>query len=269
MKRKNTREWIGRVRSNVERGRGYRVMTLDLPARFPSSVGGEFIMLSVGGEPDILLRRPMAIYDQRKKTGRVEVDLLYSIVGRGTARMSQLTKGTELSLLGVIGNSFSIPARDRKTVVVAGGVGIAPFLLWGKSLQKAQKKNVRILFGFRNRDQLAIVRDFRATEIRPLCAVEGGGGDFRGTAIDLLEKEWKNSPADEILTCGPEKMLDRVIDFGKKAYVPVSASLETKMGCGMGVCLSCVTPHPGVHTLEGYSLVCQDGAIFTIPPSSH
>jgi dihydroorotate dehydrogenase electron transfer subunit len=242
------------------------MLTLDAPPRFPTPSGGTFLMLSVGAEPHILLRRPMAFYDVRKSGARTEVDVLYSVIGRGTVQLSTLKPGVQLSLLGPIGNSFSKPRKGERVAVVAGGIGIAPFLLWGKSLSAATRKDVRILFGFRNRNQLPVVRDFERAKLQIHKAIEGPGGDIRGTVIDLFERELRTNPFDRILTCGPEKMMDRMIEIARREGIPCEVSLEVKMGCGVGACLSCVT-HVGARTSpDDYSLVCQDGPIFTLSP---
>jgi len=255
------KEWVGVVTGNREAG-GFHVLTLRLPAAFPNAPAGTFLMLSVGHEPETLLRRPMAFYDIRKARRGTAVDILYAIVGKGTKEMTALKKGTPLSLLGPIGNHFSKPSADEDVTVVAGGVGIAPFLLWGRQSTSAQRKRSRVLLGFRNRSQLPIAKDFRKVGVRPVCAVEGAGGDFRGTVVDLLEQELRNSKPDRILTCGPEIMMQRVCDAAMKKGIPVELSLETKMGCGVGACLSCVTPYPKRDGTAGYALACQDGPIF-------
>jgi dihydroorotate dehydrogenase electron transfer subunit len=238
------------------------VLSLRLPSSFPNAAAGTFVMLSVGAEPDILLRRPMALYDVRKKRGAVLLDILYAAVGVGTRHMRGLKRGAELSLFGPIGNSFSKPTSKERVTVVAGGVGIAPFLLWARQLNATERKNAQILLGFRNRSQLPVARPFRRTGLRPLCAVEGPGGDFRGTVVDLLERELAGRRPGRILTCGPEKMMDRVLGVARRYRIPVEASLEVKMGCGIGVCLSCVTPRPESEGRGGFALVCQDGPIF-------
>lgn len=263
MKRCAPKEWIASVEINEPRGGGYNVLRLRVPGRLPQASAGAFVMLSAGKEPEILLRRPMALYDVRPVQKGTDVSLMYTVVGRGTSALAKAKSGETLSFLGPIGNGFSKPRASDAYIVVAGGVGIAPFLLWARQLTAPQRKRVRILFGFRNKEQLPIVKDFQKAGLRPLCAVEGPGGTFKGTVIDLLNAEVAKAPATRILTCGPEKMMERAVDIAKILDIPYEASLEARMGCGVGVCLSCVTKFsPGIRP-GGYALVCQDGPVFS------
>lgn len=260
--REKPKEWTAKIAANRDRGGGYRQLSLKLPAGFPIPKAGAFAMISVGAEPDILLRRPMAFYDAGKSRGSVHLEILYSVVGRGTRRMRALRSGQEISLLGPIGNSFSQPNEDEKVVIVAGGIGISPFLLWGRQLHPSRRKNVRLLLGFSNRAQLPVARDFSRAHLKPKVAVEGPGGDFRGTVVELLEKEMKGVTFDRILTCGPDVMIGKVVALAAEQQVPCEVSLEAKMGCGLGLCLSCVTSFGAADRAGGYSLVCRDGPIF-------
>lgn len=254
-------EWTAAVSANSSRGGTYHQLSLLLPGDFPIPSAGAFLMISVGSEPDILLRRPMAFYDARKVRNRVQVEVLYSVVGRGTRQMERLRPGHELSLLAPLGNSFSQPKEGENVVLVAGGIGIAPFLLWGRQTPVSKRKHSKLLLGFADKSHLPVVEDFEAVHFKPTVAIEGAGGDFSGTVVELLESELQNSSFDRILTCGPDAMMEKVAEVAAERQIPCELSLEAKMGCGMGLCLSCVTKL-GAEDHGGYSLVCQDGPVF-------
>jgi dihydroorotate dehydrogenase electron transfer subunit len=256
------REWAAIVATNRERGGGFHQLSLALLSHFPIPRAGAFLMVSVGAEPAILLRRPMVVYDALEIRNQVRVEILYSVVGRGTQQMLSLQPDQEISLLGPLGNSFSQPNEAENVAIVAGGVGVAPFLLWGRQLLPFRRKNVRLFFGFSNREQLSIVRDFSRVHLKPLSAVEGPGGDFCGTVVEMFQRETETVPLDRILTCGPEKMMEKVATIAAERQIPCEASLEAKMGCGLGLCLSCVTSTGGGIHAGGYALVCRDGPIF-------
>jgi dihydroorotate dehydrogenase electron transfer subunit len=259
--REKTGEWTATVTANGDRGGGYHQLSLALPAHHPIPRAGAFMMLSVGREPEMLLRRPMAFFDAVKKGNRVRVEVLYSVAGKGTRSMLSLVRGAKLSLLGPIGNSFSQPEKGERFVIAAGGIGIAPFLLWGRQLDPSKRKSVRLLLGFANKEQKSIIRNFERIHLKPKVAIEGPGGDFCGTVVELLEQEMEAEPFDRILTCGPSKMMEKVEALAAERQIPCELSLEAKMGCGLGLCLSCVTRH-GAGESGGYSLVCQDGPVF-------
>ena len=249
-----TKEWTGKVLQNIEHGGGYHVMTLSLPRSFNPCEGGQFVMLSAMNEPEILLRRPMAIYDLVRTQSEVQMNILYATVGRGTRAMAALPNNSEVSMFGPLGNFFDKPKQSECIYIVAGGIGVAPFLYWARTLSEKQRERCMFLFGFKDHAQLNIVKDFKKIGVAPITAIEGGGGDFEGTVVDLLEEQLQKNVPARILTCGPDAMMNRVLDISALKKIPCDVSLEAKMACGMGVCLSCVT--------TSNRLVCQEGPIF-------
>src|SRR5256884_7626320 len=85
-------------------------------------------------------------------------------------------------------------------------------------------------------------------------ATDDGSRGFAGFAPALAEKLVDREKFDQILTCGPERMMKAVVDLAKKRGIPVQASVERYMKCGIGICDAC--------SLDD-QLVCVDGPIFT------
>ncbi|MFH1018632.1 MAG: hypothetical protein V1798_10700 [Pseudomonadota bacterium] len=264
MIRPRSAEWTGEVLELSDPGGGYNVLSLKVPRAFPSAGAGSFVMLSTGAKQESPLRRPMAIHDLVRCQNEKRLDILFTPLGPGTRRWLKLKRGDRLSLLGPIGNSFSKPGKKDRFAVVAGGTGLAAFLLWRRRLTGAERSRTRFYFGFRNRAQLAVLARFRKAGLRPLCSVEGPGGDFRGTVVEFVQKELPRFAFTRILACGPEAMLEALLTIAAKRGVPVEASLEAKMACGVGACLSCVTDMVKSSGTEGYALVCRDGPIFEL-----
>ncbi|MCK4576877.1 dihydroorotate dehydrogenase electron transfer subunit, partial [candidate division WOR-3 bacterium] len=50
-----------------------------------------------------------------------------------------------------------------------------------------------------------------------------------------------------------------ITNFGIKRKIPVSISLEERMGCGIGVCLGCSVKRKNT---DGFLTVCKDGPVF-------
>lgn len=257
------KEWTGVVAANREIG-GYKVLTIAVPPSFEEPKAGSFMMLDCGFMEDgAILRRPMAFYDFKKNGNQNLVDILYHVVGKGTGLLGKMKPGQPAQFLGPLGNSFSTSTDKEKIWVVGGGIGIAPFLIWLKQIKNHQ--NVKIMFGFRDDHQLPICDDFKEYKnLLTTCVQNGTKGDFNGTVVDLLREKLKSEKPDRILTCGPTIMMDKTIEVAKEHNIPVEVSLEAKMGCGIGVCLSCVTPLEHKHQKGTFSLVCKDGPIFTV-----
>ena len=85
-------------------------------------------------------------------------------------------------------------------------------------------------------------------------ATDDGSRGFPGFVPALAEKLLGREKFDQMITCGPEKMMKAVVDLARKRGIPVQASLERYMKCGIGICDSC--------SLDA-KLVCLDGPVFT------
>ena len=62
---------------------------------------------------------------------------------------------------------------------------------------------------------------------------------------------------DFMAVCGPEPLMKIVAQMGAQNNVPTQVSMEKRMACGIGACLSCV-----VETHSGKRRSCVDGPIF-------
>ena len=124
---------------NEEVAPGYYRLGLDW--KTPPIVPGHFVMLRVEHGLDPLLRRPFGIYKVLGATRRgpsplkgTGVEILYQVVGKGTQILSMKAPGERLDLLGPLGGGFPEPKIGEKTVLVAGGMGIAPLYLFAAAL---------------------------------------------------------------------------------------------------------------------------------------
>lgn len=217
---------------------------------------GQFVMVKVQEGFDPLLRRPLAVM-------KVEGDsfyLFWEVVGRGTKMLSSLNVGSRLEVLGPLGKGFSL--SPSQALIVAGGRGITP-LYFLASHFKENEIPFTFFLGVKNKEELFMVdflQDFSGAYFWS-CEepVEGG---FCGTVLSLFQdwlKDKSFSPGTRIYSCGPEEMLKSLYREEKIRDIPLEVSLETFMGCGFGVCMSCaVEKRDGA----GYFHVCKDGPVF-------
>lgn len=221
---------------------------------------GQFVMVKVTGSSDPLLRRPFSVYNVSKNNKSIE--LVYKVIGRGTDLMSAWKKGMEVDILGPLGNSFPKPKKGEKTVLVAGGIGIASFYNFAKV-----NKNAVLLFGARTKKEAALAKEFKKLGLKVKVATEDGSAGTKGYVTALMAKEiLKNNGKTVIYSCGPIGMLNAVAEVAKqngdpKCYV----SLETSMACGIGACLGCAvrqSENAGASEYGNYKMVCADGPVF-------
>jgi dihydroorotate dehydrogenase electron transfer subunit len=255
------------VRNLREGGSSWRLV-LRVP-NWPGFWPGQFAMLSAGARQavrrtDPLLPRPMAVYRAEVGSGRADVEILYKVVGRGTALLAEALPGQRVSIVGPLGKAFPAPRPEERVIIVAGGTGIAS--VYELAARLAGVRPVEILFGARTAGDLMAMQDFEALGL-PLCvATEDGSVGERALVTDLLESALAgaNGGADaprsgrRIYACGPTPMMRRCAEIASRHGVPCIAALENAMACGFGVCLGCATPlREG-----GYALVCRDGPAF-------
>ena len=74
----------------------------------------------------ILLRRPFSFARVTKDKGVTAVEVVYCVLGPATLRMTTLTKGNSISVIGPLGNGFSVPPGKKLALLVAGGMGSPP-----------------------------------------------------------------------------------------------------------------------------------------------
>lgn len=212
------------------------------------------------GSSDPLLRRAFGVYKLIKgtkdKNGTYKADgfeLVYKVVGKATNIMKLLAKGDSVDILGPFGNSFPQVEDSSKIIMVAGGVGIAPFYMVAKDNPKA-----KFLLGARNKVDSKLGDDFKALKKNKVTtATEDGSVGTKGFVTESLKKIITKDSV--VFACGPTPMLKAVSEVASKAGASCYVSLEGAMACAMGVCLGCAVK---LTTEESYKMVCSDGPIF-------
>ena len=198
---------------------------------------GQFFMVWIPGIDEI----PMsASYTDNLKGVTVER------IGEATSALHNLKAGDKIGIRGPYGNGFSTP--KGKTLFVAGGTGIIPIA----SLVEKIKRGV-VVFGAKTKDNLIFLDRIRQKASKPYISTDDGSFGWHGFASDLAKKVLGKEKFSQIITCGPEIMMKKILDLGIKHKIPVQASLERFMKCGIGICDSCA--------INGYH-VCKDGPVF-------
>ena len=231
-----------------------------LAVRIPGWPGfepGQFVMLSPGAvgaasRDDPLLPRPMAVYRESAPDG---IEILYKVVGRGTALLADARPGDRVAVVGPLGHPFPVPAEGR-AVLVGGGTGIAS--LYELAARASGSADVRVLLGARGADDLMGRDDFAALGVELRVATEDGSEGHRGRVTELLDEELGNGAAPAVYACGPTAMMRVASAAAQRAGARAIVSLENPMACGFGVCLGCAAPRAD----GGFALVCRDGPVF-------
>jgi dihydroorotate dehydrogenase electron transfer subunit len=216
---------------------------------------GQFVHLQLFGHGEHILRRPFSVHDV--SNDRKELIIIYQTVGRGTLLLSGLKSGNYVNLLGPVGNGWQ-PTKDIKhALLIGGGIGAAPLNLLAKKLIK--KAKLDIILGAANASMLVLVDSY--ANILPssnihICTDDGSAG-VKGYTTDIAKDLLTDNSYDYIASCGPEPMQQKIAQLARDANITCELSLEKRMACGLGACLSCV-----ISTASGQKRVCVDGPVF-------
>lgn len=237
----------------------------------PRVRASRFFMLRREDRLSPAIPRPFSIY--RQPDG--DLEFLIKVMGAGTRALAACVSGERVRVLGPLGNGW--PALDgggAPWVMLAGGVGSAPFLMGIEQalagmdgLAPARASQLHYLFGAAHKGLLYDLEAFRATGVSVHVATMDGSAGLRGTVLDLLRELWRAGklPREvQLLACGPERMLRAVSDLALEKDLPCWLSLETLMGCGVGICNGCPIPTrvEGPRGAWPNAKCCVEGPVF-------
>jgi dihydroorotate dehydrogenase electron transfer subunit len=242
-------EVIGNKRLNND----FFVLELLGRNKLPDMRPGQFAQARVDGSQETFLRRPISIHDVDYEKNTIKI--LIQVAGKGTEALSRLRNGDLLNLVYPLGNSFSLPEKGEKVLLVGGGCGIAPLLFLAKYL-KTNGFVPDILLGFRNSARIIEYEEYQKAGNVFLTTEDGAEGE-KGyvTSHSILSA----NRYERIYCCGPDSMMKALGVYSKKNKIVCEVSLENLMACGIGVCLCCI-----VDTVNGNKCTCIDGPVFNI-----
>lgn len=279
----------GEILSQQAWPEGQYQMRIHAPACARSAQPGSFVHIqcspqcSPGQGNTAELRRPLSIMRASADEGWIE--LLYKVVGQGTARLARQTAGTRLSVLGPIGKAFALSPERPRPLLIGGGVGIPPMVFVAEHIHRQQLPyrplvimGSEIPFPFLARPSSLEVSGIHATTDAAmplleswgipsrLASLQGYAGTHQGYVTDLARR-WLDSLDQnsrkqvEILSCGPTPMLKACAALATEYQLPCQVSLEEYMACAVGGCAGCTVE---IRTAKGPAMkrVCVDGPVF-------
>jgi dihydroorotate dehydrogenase electron transfer subunit len=213
---------------------------------------GNFIMLAASNTVDPLLKRPFGILNAEPSFIR----LYYEIVGKGTELISTLKPNDTVNAVGPLGNSFP-PLKNKKILMVAGGRGIAP--IYYAFEDYTSTNNVFLIYGAKSKDDLNLLEEINAMSLKKVFLyTDDGSMGKKGFVTADIREIIKENNIDVTISCGPDAMFKSLFHFINGLDTENYVSLEALMGCGFGICYSCVVKTAA----HDYKKVCIDGPVF-------
>jgi len=264
------------------------ILRVHAPECARHAVAGSFAHIRC--DADIPMRRPLSI--MRADAAAGEVDFLYKTVGPGLRALSRQLPGNSLSIMGPIGNGFTMTADKPRKLMIGGGVGVPPMLFLATTLAgKADSAAARAslsdslvlmgsevpfpfeliessmpVAGIDNEVSQALAALEQLKVPTRLASMQGFPGVHAGYVTDLA-RTWLAAMSDterdqiEVFACGPEPMLQAAAKVTRDFGVACQLCLEEYMACAVGGCAGCTV---AVHMNETVAMkrVCVDGPVF-------
>ena len=239
----------------------YHAMTVVAPQVAERFRPGQFVALAVGGpHSSMLMRRAFSIYDVRPDHGGT-VEFVFAAKGPGTQWLARRRARDLVDITGPLGRPFPIPRDPVSCLLVGGGYGSAPLFSLADRL-RGRGCGVDFLLGAGSADRVFGALTARRTGRSATITTEDGSFGARGMVTDVLSQVIHEARTDVVYACGPMPMLREVTAVAGKYDLPVLASVEESMACGIGVCMTCVLPVTGTDGITRMVRSCVDGPVF-------
>ena len=145
------------VIANTRLSESYNVIALAAPEIARETRPGQFVMVKPTAGLDPMLRRPFSVFEiVRDRTGGVlGLSLLNKRVGVGTSLLYDARPGDHIGCLGPLGRPFVPVDPPAEAWMVAGGVGLAPFVTLAEALT-ARHTSMTLFYGARTAADLTL-----------------------------------------------------------------------------------------------------------------
>jgi dihydroorotate dehydrogenase electron transfer subunit len=210
---------------------------------------GQFLMIWIPRAEEL----PMSVMISNKKN---HAAITIRKHGFGSTSLFEKKQNDLIGVRGPYGNYFSVRRNLQRPLLVGGGTGLVPLMRLATLFSKTQAR-CTIIMGAQTQKEV-LFKDL-AEEIlskiraKIIVTTEDGSYGVKGVVTDALKSILKKEKFDMIYTCGPELMMMKIYNLSVTHSIPIQASLERYMKCGIGICASCCIND---------QLVCKDGTVF-------
>jgi len=272
------RDSLSTVVENRDLGHGIYLLRLRDPELLQEKVEpGTFVMLATSAGLSPLVRRPFSV---QRVDGDI-YDILYRVVGEGTALMAEAKPDQKMRSMGPLGTHFTLPAPGETAILLGGGVGIPPMVNLADTLERSGHADWQAFVGAGSAAEQGCWVGFDDRygsgdgSQRVHRATMDGSLGFHGHVVAAWQS-WRGHnpmPADRfrLYGCGPLVMLQAIARTAAEEELRCQISVETVMGCGVGICMGCVIENadardPDLYrTMSPYDrwlLACRKGPVF-------
>ena len=226
---------------------------IEAPRVAKKAQAGQFIVLRVDEDGE---RIPLTIADFDREKGYIT--LIVQAVGNTTKHLCDtFNEGDDiLDVVGPLGHPSEM-GKFGTVVVVGGGIGVAPVYPIARAYHELGNKVISII-GARDKDLVIWQDKMAAISDELILTTDNGSAGRKGFVTDPLREMLEaGEKVDLVLAIGPVIMMKNVAATTKPFGVKTTASLNTIMVDGTGMCGGCRVMVGGEN-----KFACVDGPEF-------
>lgn len=210
------------------------LMEVEAPKIAEKRKAGQFIILRIDETGE---RVPFTVADSDAARGTVTI--IYQVVGKTTAQMSDLQVGdTLLDVVGPLGKPTHIE-KVGSICCIGGGTGIAIAYPIAKALGEVGNKVISIL-GARSKELLFYEEEMTAISDELIICTDDGSYGQKGLVTEMLKQVVDGGEDLKLVVAiGPVPMMKFVSRMTKEFEIPTIVSLNPIMIDGSGMCGCC------------------------------
>jgi ferredoxin-NADP reductase len=212
---------IERVASRIKR---FRLVDAD-GGQLPAFSGGAHVVVGMKHR-DQLWRNPYSLMSSPDDTSSYQISVLRTEDSRGGSAFmhEEVRVGSELEIAGPV-NLFPIARMGRKHVLVAGGIGITPFMSMMYELSAAGA-DFELHYGVRSLEHGAYCNHLRS-EYGDRVHIYDSSKEQRLPLEQILQDQPLGS---HMYVCGPKAMIDWALHTGTAAGWPDESLHSERFG---------------------------------------
>jgi dihydroorotate dehydrogenase electron transfer subunit len=241
----------------------YESITLVAPEIAERARPGQFLAIAMPEHREFLLRRHVAVHQASRRGGWAgTLEFVVRPRGPGTSWLTRAKAHEFLDVIGPLGRPFSYPKRLTNCLLVSEGRGAASLYFLAQELLSRHKR-VDMIVGAESLE--AVLKPIEAKRLSQTVSVmtaDGSLGD-RGSVLDALPGVADRSGAEVVYAACRPPTLRKIAEFCRERRLPAQVVLEERMGCGYGLCHTCVVPVARADG-SGFDQVraCTEGPVF-------
>lgn len=249
-----------KVISNEQISERYWHLVVDAKEMNANIEPGQFFHIHCGDNSLPFLRRPLSIFKINETSKTLE--FLYVIKGIGTNKMTEITRGEKINMLGPLGKGFRLEREWKTILLLSRGVGVATL---AALVHKAVQQNIHcfVIVSARNKDDLLATEGLREYGATVYTVTEEEKTSDVANVRRIINEITKTNEIDAGFTCGSNRLAHLMQSSMRAKSIPSQIALEEHMGCALGVCYACVCTIKHGEQIESVR-ICREGPVFDL-----